>query len=101
MDKLEKIGLKWVSPTSVTWDTMYDALCRYAQAKRDEDENGCWDGTISSKYKTDGDPALNLESWTLRQRTAYKIKELEKDRFDKLEKIGFKWDASLVALSDL
>ncbi len=78
MIKLQELGLKWIVKF-VTWDTMCDALCRYAQAKRDRDKNGNWDGTVPSTYETDDEPALQLGSWIRMKRLAYKENRLEKD----------------------
>ena len=32
---------------------MYDALCKYAAAKREADPDGKWDGNVPANYKTE------------------------------------------------
>ncbi len=94
VDKLEKVGLKWyLADYGAQWNMMYGALCRYAQAKRDQDKNGRWDGHISTKYETDDEPALKLGVWINNQRTLYKNNKISQERLDKLEKLGLVWNA--------
>ncbi len=39
IDKLDRVSFMW-SWLDNSWDVYYDALCRYAQAMNDKDENG-------------------------------------------------------------
>ncbi len=72
---------------------MYDALCRYAKARKDQDKNGLWDGNVPASYETNDKPAKKLGRWINRQRSAYANKKLKKEFVDKLEKVGLKWTA--------
>ncbi len=78
-----------------TWDRYYNALSRYAQMpmKRDQDKDGNWNGNIPQRYITDDEPALKLGQWVSLQRITYKKNKLKKDRKNKLEEVGFLWDA--------
>ncbi len=72
---------------------MYDALCRYAKARKDQDKNGFWDGNVPASYETNDKPAKKLGRWINRQCSAYANKKLKKESVDKLEKVGLKWTA--------
>ena len=93
--KLEEVGFNWGAGTGKThdesWNTMYDALRRYAQEQRDKDANGEWDGNVPHKYVTDDDPPLNLGLWVKTQRQNYRKGTLTSERVNKLEKLGLKW----------
>jgi hypothetical protein len=67
---------------------MYDELCAFAEARREESANGVWDGLGPSNHKS------SLGGWVNRQRSAYAKGQLKEDRVEKLEMIGFKWDRS-------
>jgi hypothetical protein len=82
---LERIGLKWSVLLTTSWSTMYDELCAFAEARREESANGVWDGLGPSNHKS------SLGGWVKRQRSAYAKGQLKEDRVQKLEMIGFKW----------
>ena len=89
---LERIGLKW--SVLLTWSTMYDELCAFAEARREESANGVWDGLGPSNHKS------SLGGWVNRQRSAYAKGQLKEDQIQKLEKIGFKWVRSTKRAKD-
>ncbi|KAL7449002.1 hypothetical protein ACHAWC_001111 [Mediolabrus comicus] len=82
---LEKIGLKWLVSLHISWSTMYDELCAFAEARREQSANGNWDGQGPSNHKS------SLGGWVKRQRSAYAKGQLKEDQVQKLEIIGFKW----------
>ena len=92
--QLESIGLKWAVLSTTSWHTMFDALCKYAQARRVLDANRYWDGNVPASYETEDKPPKKLGRWVNRQRSAYANKKLKKEFVDKLEKAGLKWTAS-------
>ncbi len=73
------------------WDMMYNALCRYVQVKRDDNEDGVWNGTVPFRYVTDDEPPLKLGYWVNKQRANYKKNKMSNDRLAKLEEVGLKW----------
>jgi hypothetical protein len=92
--QLEEIGLKWAVLSTTSWHTMYDALCKFAIARRTIDENGTWDGNVPASYETDDKPPKKLGRWINRQRSAFANKKLKKEFIEKLERSGMKWTAS-------
>ena len=92
-NQLEAIGLKWAVLSTTSWHTMYEALCKYAKAKRDADKNNYWDGNVPASYETDDKPPKKLGRWVNRQRSTYANKKLKKEWVEKLEKAGLKWTA--------
>ena len=92
--QLEEIGLKWAVLSTTSWHTMYDALCKFAIAKRTIDESGHWDGNVPAGYETDDKPPKKLGRWINRQRSAFANKKLKKEFVEKLQKSGMKWTAS-------
>jgi len=91
--ELEKVGLKWAVLSTTSWHAMYDTLCKYAQERRDSDENSYWDGNVPASHETDDKPPKRLGRWVNRQRSAYATEKLKKEFVIKLEKIGLKWTA--------
>lgn len=85
---LESIGFTWAKLKGTTlWEQRYQELCRYRQ------EHGhC---SVPTKYKIDA----TLGRWVSTQRKQYKdMKEnkrslMTEQRFEKLEAIGFCWEA--------
>ncbi len=64
----------WKVDPRDSWDKMYNALCWFAQAKRDEDENKYWNGCVLGKFETGDKPSLKLGRWIKRcKRTNYKF----------------------------
>lgn len=92
--QLEQVGLKWAVLSTTSWQTMYDALCEYANSKRSSDKHGHWDGNVPASYETDEKPPKKLGRWVNRQRSAYANKKLKKEFVEKLEKAGLKWTAN-------
>lgn len=111
MKELEKIGLKWSVLSTTSWETMYDALCKYAAAKREADPENKWDGNVPANYKTEDQKVswiLNLclswmflltcnsliqslGRWVNRQRSAFAKNKLKQEWVKKLNLIGLKW----------
>lgn len=89
--ELEKIGLKWSVLSTASWQSMYEALCKYVEEKKALDPNHSWDGNVPANHKTNDSPPKSLGRWVNRQRSAYAKKKLKKDFVDKLESIGLKW----------
>jgi hypothetical protein len=86
---LEKLGLKWSMLVTISWDSMFETLQEYVDARKKE--LGKWDGNVPANYRTDDGRALGR--WINRQRTAFQKKKLRKDYVDKLQSIGLKWSA--------
>lgn len=91
-EELEQIGLRWSVLSTTSWDTMFDSLLKYAQARRDENppEMG-WDGNVPANYKTAENPPKSLGRWVNRQRSAYAKNKLKQEFVEKLEVAGLKW----------
>lgn len=87
--ELEKIGLKWSVLSTTSWETMYNALCKYAKKKRDADPCRRWDGNCPANYKTEDQKSLGR--WVNRQRSAYAKRKLKSEWVEKLNAIGLKW----------
>lgn len=101
--ELEKIGLKWSVLSTTSWQSMYEALCKYAEEKKALDPNHSWDGNVPANHKTNDSPPKSLGRWVNRQRSAYAKKKLKKNFVDKLESIGLRWavhDKSKVGCKD-
>jgi hypothetical protein len=60
--QLESIGLKWAVLSTTSWHTMFDALCKYAKARRVLDANGYWDGNVPASYETEDKPPKKIRS---------------------------------------
>ncbi len=59
---------------------MYETLGQYAHAKRDEVENGEWNGRVPRKYETDDKNPLKLGGWVSKQRVAYENNNLSTEK---------------------
>ena len=90
--ELEKIGLKWAVLSTTSWHSMYEALCKYSQARRSIDKNNNWDGHVPANYETNEKPPKRLGRWVTRQRTAYSSKKLKNEYREKLDKAGLSWE---------
>jgi hypothetical protein len=90
--ELEKIGLKWAVLSTTSWHSMYEALCKYVQARKIIDKNNIWDGHVPANYETNEKPPKRLGRWVTRQRTAYSNKKLKNEYREKLEKVGLSWE---------
>ena len=90
--ELEKIGLKWAVLSTTSWQSMYEALCKYVEARKSNDKNNHWDGHVPANYETNEKPPKRLGRWVTRQRAAYSSKKLKNDYREKLEKLGLSWE---------
>ncbi len=75
---------------------MYDALCRFAKAKRNENMNGEWNGHVPQKYATYDEPPLKRGAWITKQRTLYKMNQMSVERVIMLERMGLIWSCMIV-----
>jgi hypothetical protein len=90
-NRLNKIGLQW-SIRRTAWNTMCDTLCDYATERNAADPDNHWDGTVPSKYNTSGDSPKALGMWVDTQKKAYRKYKLNKERKDRLDEIGLRWN---------
>lgn len=79
---IKSLHPKLVTKVSSSWDYGFGQLRAYKEA------NG--DCNVRNVFKTP--TGENLGTWVMTQRQAYKKGQLSKDRIDKLEAIGFKWE---------
>ena len=83
------IGLKWAVLSTNSWQSLYEALCKYANEKTRN--GGKWDGNVPAIYETEDKKKLGR--WVNRQRSNYTSDKIKPDQIAKLERIGFKWFA--------
>jgi len=81
IERLEKIGFIW-DPLDQKWEIGYQETLKYK--KQFESANA------PKRYPTSG--KFKLGFWQTNQKSAYKKGKLDKDRIERLEKIGFVWD---------
>eukprot|EP00751_Fragilariopsis_kerguelensis_P029978 CAMPEP_0170910350 /NCGR_PEP_ID=MMETSP0735-20130129/3064_1 /TAXON_ID=186038 /ORGANISM="Fragilariopsis kerguelensis, Strain L26-C5" /LENGTH=342 /DNA_ID=CAMNT_0011307079 /DNA_START=550 /DNA_END=1575 /DNA_ORIENTATION=+ len=74
-----------------TWNTFFQQLVAYKAQFQTT--------LVPKKHKQD--PYWHLGGWVSRQRTRYKEKLLPTDRIERLESIGFLWDASFQAMTGI
>lgn len=77
--KLDKLGLDW-DPNESQWNEMYEALKGFQKK-----EGHCRAPQKDPKYK-------QLGVWVVSQRALHKKKVLGKDKFEKLDRLGFDWN---------
>jgi hypothetical protein len=77
--KLNLLGFIW-NPAQETWETQYAALLEYRKKH----------GDCAVPEKCEEFP--DLHQWLHRQRSAFRIGQLPKAHFEKLESVGFCWD---------
>ena len=80
IEKLEAIGFVW-DAQEAAWQEMYNRLVEYIDRKGDAD--------VPQRYKKDP----KLGTWVNNQRKAYREGKMPLDRIEKLEAIGFRWNA--------
>ena len=86
---LEKIGLKWSVLSTNSWESMYDTLVEYAEAKKKA--TGSWDGNVPANYSTEHNPPRRLGRWINRQRSSYASNTMKPEYVEKLNQLGLKW----------
>jgi hypothetical protein len=77
--RLEEIGFVW-DPYAVAWDAKFENLKAYRKKH----------GHCNIPQKSKGNPGLG--AWVANQRNHYRRGELPKERIQRLNEIGFKWD---------
>jgi hypothetical protein len=82
--RLNEIGFVW-DPFEEFWEEMCMELKEYKK------QNG--DTLVSCRYEVNP----QLGSWVSKQRTKYKSKQLSDERIQRLNKIGFVWEANELA----
>ena len=82
IQRLEEIGFIW-DPRTHQWEEGFSYLKKY------QEEHGDCRVNTSSKYKT-----YNLGAWVAQQRVSYRKDLLDKERVQKLDKLGFIWDTN-------
>ena len=70
-------------PKRIPWDVYYRTLCQIYE------ENGTVNISYSASFYKNG---LAIGRWVRRQRNVYSIGKMNRDRIEKLEKLGFVWD---------
>jgi len=80
VERLEALGFKW-DPHAALWEKMFSELVRYKEVHRDCDVPQSWNEI----------PELGI--WVYVQRRAFKSGKLSPDKVERLEALGFKWDA--------
>ena len=80
IERLNKLGLAW-NTLEAQWDEMYKRLEAYKEV------NG------NSNVSREDSENRELAGWVLKQRQDYRKGKLSQDRFKKLEKLGFVWNA--------
>ena len=88
IERLEAIGFIW-DAQEAAWQEMYCRLVEYKQEQED----------VNVPRIYDDDPRLGL--WASTQRSSYKKGKLSSDRIDRLEAIGFVWDAKEAAWQEM
>lgn len=86
---LENVGLKWSMLATTSWESMFETLCEYVEAKKKEVSD--WDGNVPANYRTNDNPPRALGRWINRQRSAYVKNKLKDEYVEKLNAIGLKW----------
>ena len=71
------------STQKIPWDVYYQTLCQIYE------ENGTVNISYSASFYKNG---LAIGRWVRRQRNVYSIGKMNRDRIEKLEKLGFVWD---------
>jgi len=95
--ELESIGLKWVVLVGTSWNSMFEALCSYAERRK---KLGKWDGNVPLCLETEDSPPKKLGRWMNRQRNTYLSGKLRDDFFMKFQELGIKWaDGSVKRLT--
>lgn len=77
IQKLEKIGMSWLTRNERFWNEKYELAKQFYLA------NG---------HLRPTDKDRNLKSWILRQRKRYHDNELSNEEYEKLSEIGMVWD---------
>lgn len=78
ISKLESIGFIW-DPNNSAWEEMFEALCKFQEVT-----GHCM---VPKEYPENP----KLGSWVAKQRSLFNKDQLQKDRIEKLENIGFSW----------
>ncbi len=82
IERLSKLGFVW-NAAGAAWETGFADLARYS-AK-------CGSANPSAELVTETGFALG--AWAANQKTAYRTGKLSRERIERLENIGFVWDA--------
>ncbi|MHA1554283.1 MAG: helicase associated domain-containing protein [Alphaproteobacteria bacterium] len=83
-DRLEALGFEW-DPIAAVWEKRFFELVRFKEEHGHCDVPSGWNKI----------PALR--TWTGTQRTNYRRGDLSPERVERLEAIGFEWDAYVVS----
>ena len=73
--------------TKTTWNNYYQTLCQIYE------EEGTVNIAYNASYSKNG---LAIGRWVRRQRNLYSIGKMQKERKQKLERLGFEWDGRIV-----